>query len=261
MDLEELAGKLGQVTDENVKDQLLSRQAAVSKSLLDKLRNIDMQPSQAKEGGIAEAVELDKTAALEARLAALETLVGDANDGNSDLPPQALVDGLFGAVVRMDAQLQLLAQPRQLEQAVKRVKLLVAEMDRMERTKSQALHSQLSAPTVTGGIGFRPEVEAKIDRLFTTLDRLDPVLPVVPGLLERLRGLKALHERAATFSDVIQHVQKEQERLDGHVENVKTQSATLEQSFKENQDMIQHNIDSLQERINSLIQRMDKLKQ
>jgi hypothetical protein len=59
--------------------------------------------------------------------------------------------------------------------------------------------------------------------LFATLDRLDPLIPLAPALVQRLKNLEQLHARAATFADAVTAVEQEQNRLTTSINNMEEQ--------------------------------------
>ncbi|KAJ3048451.1 hypothetical protein HK097_010533, partial [Rhizophlyctis rosea] len=175
---------------------------------------------------------LSKLTHLESRLTSLERLLGTSHlDPTDSDTSQSLLQSsgsLIGALERLDHHLALLSQPRMLDGLGRRVKGLTAEMERVaELRKKRELEGGLM-----GGVGasslslessdqqqasttpqtLTPDQERKINRLFLTLDRVDPIASVVPHLLARLQGLRSLHAEAAVFSESLKMLVREQER-------------------------------------------------
>ncbi|RKP05091.1 Dynamitin-domain-containing protein, partial [Thamnocephalis sphaerospora] len=153
-----------------------------------------------------------RAAQLEARIAALESIVGHQEAGS-----EPLKDGIAPVVAKLEEQLQLVTQPRQMEIAVRRAKTLTSELERLQRLKEQDAER----------LGISAETEKKIDQLFSTLDQLDPLIPLAPVLVERLKSLQQLHTRAATFAEAVLAVEQEQARLEGSVNDATEQSSKV----------------------------------
>lgn len=99
-----------------------------------------------------------------------------------------------------------------------------------------------------------------MERLFGTLEKLDPLLPLLPALLDRLRALRALHERALTFAETLRAVELEQGRLASGLGELTQLSKNLEQNFQDNQTQVQKNLEVVQGRMEEIIKRADALK-
>ncbi|KAI9598230.1 Dynamitin-domain-containing protein [Syncephalis fuscata] len=237
----------------NDKDSILLKQNESSRRLLARLQKISQENSNGLDTVIPH-VELAKdqeddvdglrAAQLESRLAALERLVG--HERNIEAEP---TDAIAPVIAKMEQQLELLAQPRHMELVARRAKALTHELERLQRYKAEDDER----------LGINKETAKKIDQLFSTLDQLDPLIPLAPALVQRLKNLEQLHARAATFSDAVTAVEREQTRLDGSINGMEEQCTKIETSLKENGAIIQRNVEALDRRIADLVERVAKL--
>ncbi|PLW14152.1 hypothetical protein PCASD_25030 [Puccinia coronata f. sp. avenae] len=236
-------------------------------------------------------------AQLDTRLSVLEDLLGSrsllqaSGTGDITLPPPLLV-----TIGKLEHQLSLLTQPRHLDSISRRVKVIVTDLERVHEARrkltdnrplsialasgitvvTQAPSGASSQPSVNTSLGNLPGVISgsqdptqpnlppdalhKLERLYSLLPRLDPLLPLVPHLLSRLRSLAELHTSAAQFRD----------RLDLSVADVKHLAARasqlaqlldlLENNFHANENVIQKNLALVGQRIEKLFESIDLLK-
>lgn len=131
----------------------------------------------------------------------------------------------------------VLAQPRQLEMVARRVKVLNSDLDRLNELKSgrkdqtnnlgfsltSTLNNQPSnASAEQNGDGVSNDSEAKINQLFNTLEKVDPLLNLTPALLTRLKALQGLHTEAASFGQSVKVISEEQTRMTDEIKSLKT---------------------------------------
>ncbi|KAF9345289.1 Dynactin subunit 2 [Mortierella sp. AD094] len=151
-----------------------------------------------------------KTAELAERLAILEKAVGST--------PMQSGNSLVGTVEKLEQSMGILAQPRQLEQLSRRLKVVMGELERV-----QELQAKDSAAT-----GISSETENKINNLFELVDKIDPLVSLAPVLVTRLKGLKGLHSEAAIFSDSIKMISSEQSKISEELKGLNTVSTKVE---------------------------------
>jgi hypothetical protein len=244
-----------QVDDADDKDAVLLKQAIASRRLLERLQKIraDEQSNDTAAAAAATteaeeekdlASDITRAAQLEARIAALERLLGP-----EDSSAPRLTDPIAPTVARLEERLQLITQPRQMEVAVRRAKTLANELERLQSLKAKDAERT----------GISEETEKQIETLFNTLDQLDPLIALAPTLVDRLKSLQLLHARAAKFSEALIATEREQARLSDAVKDAADQTSKLEATLKENDQVIQRNIEALDKRINDLLNRVAKL--
>lgn len=104
-----------------------------------------------------------------------------------------------------------------------------------------------------------PDALQKIDSLFSLLPRLDPLLPLTPRLLSRLRSLATLHSSAANFGETLNGLKDEINRLSEGEKGLKEVLEGLEGNLKENEVKVKGNLEGLEGRLKSLVERLDRL--
>ncbi|KAG0054260.1 Dynactin subunit 2 [Gryganskiella cystojenkinii] len=182
-----------------------------------------------------------KTAELAERIAVLEKAVGSTQmqSGSS----------LVGTVEKLEQHINILVQPRQLEQLSRRLKVVTVELERVQ---------ELQAKDATA-TGISAEAENKINTLFELVDKIDPLVSLAPVLVTRLKGLKGLHAEAAVFSDSIKMISGEQTKISEELKGLDTVSTKLQESLSENDAAIQKNIEMIDGRITQLVERIQRL--
>ncbi|KAJ3157272.1 hypothetical protein HDU89_002684 [Geranomyces variabilis] len=246
----------------------------------------------------AKLAELAKLTQVESRLAALERLIGTHFLQGLEGPNAAVTHllnesgSLIGALHRLDSQLALLTQPRQLDAVAKRVQQLSADADRLadlRRKQTQEHAATMAAATATsvsdlafGSLG-RPggggaagslhdlqssaavaaatqtESERRVNALYALMEKLDPVAGVVPHLVARLRALRSLHAEAAIFAESLDAISNDQARMKESVQGVETAVSMLETSLRVNGESVGKNVEALQLRMERLSERVDAL--
>lgn len=105
-----------------------------------------------------------------------------------------------------------------------------------------------------------PDALQKIDGLFNILPRIEPLLPLAPHLLTRLRSLSTLHEASSAFSidlkdgsNAIKGLKESETFIKGLLEG-------LQESLDANQEVMKNNLEGLQGRIENLLHRVYSLK-
>lgn len=224
---------------------------------------------------------LTKLTTLESRLTSLERLLGTSHLDPTDQTDAATSllqssGSLIGALERLDHHLALLSQPRTLDALSRKVKNLTGEMERLAELRkkreletslqlegrgssSTSLEGEPSSTAIPTSQQITPDQDRKINRLFLTLDRIDPIASVVPHLLARLQGLRSLHAEAAVFSESLKMLVREQERIGEGAKVVEEALKSLEGSVKENEEGVRRNLESLEDRMKALGERVERL--
>ncbi|KAF9993480.1 Dynactin subunit 2, partial [Modicella reniformis] len=136
-----------------------------------------------------------KAAELAERIANLEKAVGST--------PMQSGASLVATVEKLEQNVTVLVQPRQLEQLARRLKVVIGDMERVQELQARE----------SSAAGISPETENKINTLFELSDKIDPLVSLAPVLVTRLKGLKNLHAEAAVFSDSIKMIANEQTKI------------------------------------------------
>ncbi|KAI8379725.1 uncharacterized protein BYT42DRAFT_496199 [Radiomyces spectabilis] len=188
------------------------------------------------------------------RIARIEKLVGtSAGQGLDNMPPTLAASSLISAITKLEQQITILSQPRHLEAVARRVKVLSSEMDRLNEVKSGrkdlstsvgfGLSSGTSAYSAgLTGLSASPaandtsnkenaplsnEAENKVNQLFSTMEKIDPLIHLTPALLTRLKALQGLHTEAATFGRSIKIISTEQTRMAEELKSLETTCETV----------------------------------
>jgi nuclear migration protein JNM1 len=187
-------------------------------------------------------------------------------------------------MARLDHLMTVLSQPRHIDTISRRVKGLVSDLEKLHETRRKLGDDRPLNVALSGGMTvvvgdikdattttvlppsttddsppLPPDTIQKIDALFAILPRIDPLLPLTPHLLSRLRSLATLHSSAANFASDLASVKSEVHSLGEGEAGLKEVLTGLESSLEENDKKVRSNLGGLEERISSLIRRMDKL--
>lgn len=238
-------------------------------------------------------------AQLDSRLSALEDLLGScsllqsSSNGDISLPPPLLV-----TINKLEHQLSLLTQPRHLDTISRRVKVIVTDLERVHEarrkltdhrplaialasgitvvTQNQTSSSQSSSVpnvnttlnSVPGVINTNdpsqpnlpPDALHKLERLYNLLPRIDPLLPLVPHLLSRLRSLAQLHTNADQFRQRLDHSTAKLRNISSRSTQVSELLNLIENSFESNEKIIKQNLGLVEDRIEKVLESIDQLK-
>ncbi|KAG0750561.1 hypothetical protein G6F57_001434 [Rhizopus arrhizus] len=214
-----------------------------------------------------------KLSDIDERIARIEKLIGSsAGQTVEDLPASLSSSSLINSLSKLEQQIVLLAQPRQLEMVARRVKVLNSDLDRLNELKAGrkdisntlgfSLSSTLNNPANAPGNDNKDDsndTEAKINQLFATLEKVDPLLNLTPALLTRLKALQTLHAEAATFGQSVKVISEEQTRMTDELKSLTDTCAQLNESLKVNEEAVDTNIKIIDTRMTDLIQRISAL--
>ncbi|SCZ88395.1 BZ3500_MvSof-1268-A1-R1_Chr2-1g04382 [Microbotryum saponariae] len=232
---------------------------------------------------------------LERRVAEIEKLVGaseaDVDEAHPIPPP------LLTTVGRLDHLLTLLTQPRHLDSISRRVKVLVSELERLHESRrklgdtrplnialsggmtvsngpassadkgpttmntASVLGGSVSHPpqATTSSTQLPPDALQKIDALFALLPRLDPLLPLAPRVLNRLRSLSTLHTSAHEFGSTLAQLREEVGRLTEAEKGLQEVVEGFGTSLEENEGRMKGNLEGLEKRVKEVVQRLEAL--
>ncbi|KAJ8294192.1 Dynactin subunit 2 [Rhodotorula toruloides] len=280
----------GEKEDDAKMDGPLAQRAQASASLLSKLGAPEPALTPAAAPLLASssqghpALSEEEEGEMEKRIARLEELLGASEAGIDET--HAVPPPLVQSVSRLDHLLTLLTQPRHLDSISRRVKVLVSDLERIHESRRKlgdtrplnvalsggmtlttgAEATRTAAPSLSASTGgasaaaqLPPDALQKIDALFALLPRLDPLIPLAPRLLSRLRSLSALHESATTFSTTLSSLKSEVEHLGDGEKGLKEVLSGLETSFTENEERFKGNLEAFEERMSEVVKRLDAL--
>lgn len=176
---------------------------------------------------------------------------------------------MLTTLAKIEHQLHLLTQPRHLDSISRRVKLLVADLEKVHESRrklgdTRPLNVSLSSgiTVVAPGKGGSTTTEdssrlpadtaQQVEALFSTLPRIESLAPAVPQLVMRLRSLASLHGAAGSFVDDLETVRREGARLSESAERTKEAVTRLEASMAANASTVQANMAALEARLAKL---------
>jgi nuclear migration protein JNM1 len=155
---------------------------------------------------------------------------------------------ILPTLAKLEQIVAVLSQPRQIEAVSRRVKLLLADLDKAAQTSAAAAkRGQAAGATAETPSILSTSEKDKIDALFSLLPRIDPILPIVSPLLVRLRSLARLHASAAGFDATLRRLEAQMDGMDGsEVEEVMKR---VEEGLKQQGEAVRSNWKNLDERL------------
>lgn len=171
----------------------------------------------------------------------------------SQLPPP-----LLPLLNRLSAQLTLLTQPRHIDSISRRLKLLLADLERTSGASSAAVAGSRRQPSQGASLPTTAVSPLQGD-ILPLLTRLSQHLPTLPHILTRLRTLSALHTSAAAFEATLKDLEDEQKKVRQGLGELSAAVTRVEQTFTENEAMAARNVKGLEQRIDSLFSRLESL--
>lgn len=171
---------------------------------------------------------------------------------------------ILQSLQKLENVLALLAAPRQLDTAARKVKLLLADLG-----KASALASGTQTPGIRGGgpssgpgstpLNVTPPEKEKLDALYALLPRIDPLLPILPPLLTRLRSLSMLHANASAFQATLETLEPQTGEMDRVAGEMSRVLERVEQGLERNASGVKANWESLEGRLGDLMGRLEAL--
>ncbi|BGP40139.1 hypothetical protein JCM10449v2_004097 [Rhodotorula kratochvilovae] len=217
--------------------------------------------------------------ALEKRVAELERALGASGADVSEVSPHP--SPLVPTLARLEHLLTLLTHPRHLDAISRRVKVLVSDLERIHdsrrklgdtrplnvalqggmvlATTGAGSSSSSSAAAPGGGSALAPDQAQKLDALSALLPRIEPLLPLAPRLLARLRSLSALHAAAGSFGEEVGSLRGEVGRLAEGEKGLREVLQGLEGSVRENEERTRANLESMEKRVEDVVRRLEGL--
>ncbi|CAO1619857.1 unnamed protein product [Parajaminaea phylloscopi] len=209
---------------------------------------------------------------IDERLAVLEQVVGTSQGVLEET--QSLARPLLPTVARLEQMAAILSQPRHIDAVSKRIKLLVAELDRVyeARRKLAALPNSNSAGAVVADASassngpdadktapLDPITLSKLDDAFALCSRVQTLLPLAPALLQRLRSLSQLHASASDFATTLDNVDQSQRQVEAQLSEMAGALKEVGDSLKENEARVKGNLEIVMQRMEDLDKRIAAL--
>lgn len=264
----ELAGEVSEVC--RVVERLALRKkgvAAVGKTVDGAAEEAPAQSVKREEN--KDTSTLVATAELEARLSALEGLLGlttiQASTTASSLTP------VLPLLTKLSTQVQILTNTSTpvLEAASRKIKTLVNDSEKLQEAQkrsraveSSILSSSVGTPTESGTVQPSPlllQEKEKINALFGTLNTIDTLSPLLPGVLDRLRTLRAIHANAGEASKRLEEVEKKVDGMDGEILKWKEVLEKAEEIVKEAEGRIEKNAEVVEGWVKGVEEKVERL--
>ncbi|CAO1627684.1 unnamed protein product [Sympodiomycopsis kandeliae] len=191
---------------------------------------------------------------FEERLTHLEKVVG-SNSGVLE-ESQSLSRPLLPTLARLEHLSTMLTQPRHMDAISKRVKVLVSELDRVHESRQRL---QQQSPDDSSTKDLDPISVSKLNDLYALSNRLQPLLPLAPQLLNRLRSLATLHSDSSRFSSTLTRLEEEQNELKADQQLLKDSMNAVENSLVENQKKFNTNLETVYQRLEEVQKRISQL--
>jgi nuclear migration protein JNM1 len=164
----------------------------------------------------------------------------------------------------MDNVLGVLTQPRHLDAISRRVKLLVVDLERATSTARKGgvgvgAAAGVGAGTAAVAAERTPNQDQELQSLFALLPRLDPLLPIIPPLLARLRSLSALHAEALAIAADLRELQSADRAVSEEEGELRAIVAGVQKGITEALGSVAGNWEAVQTRVAALEKRVDAL--
>lgn len=128
------------------------------------------------------------------------------------------------------------------------MKSLTADLEKLEEKREQARQRALLDSEDSPLVIETDETARKIDALYALLETIDKVAPVVPGILDRLRGMSIVHADAAGVATGLKEVEV---RIGSVQREIKEWNEALERVESEMRES--------GERVNGMANRVEKV--
>lgn len=264
---------LGKLDGSDETDGQEQQRLLQARKLLDSLQNPRTTPADTTKSHSASSPipPAQALAVYESRLSHLETLIGSNQSVLEE--SQSLARPLLPTVSRLEQLAALLTQPRHIDAVSKRVKVLVSELDRVydSRKRLASLPNDgpsggASADSESGQEQTRQQTSqldpislSKLDDLFHLSTRIQPLLPLAPQLLQRLRSLATLHASASQFASSLEQLQEEQQEIITTQTQFQAALSQVEKSIQDNNERTRANLDVVMNRLEDVEKRVRAL--
>ncbi|KAL6906855.1 Dynamitin domain-containing protein [Trichoderma evansii] len=219
---------------------------------------ITYAPTYEQTHALAKAADFDR------RLLVLERSLGIS----SSFMPEAGEGGLPRAILptldSLEKQVSALSQAStaNLDTISRRVRALASEQDKLNesREKAKALREELGKHAGSSPVDTS-EQEAKVNALYAILPTIENLTPILPPLLDRLRSLRAIHADAATASQTLDQIEKQQAEMATEIKQWKEGIEKLENTVTKSDEVMKQNAEVMETWVKNLEQRLETLTQ
>ena len=219
---------------------------------------ITYAPTYEQSHALAKAADFDR------RLVMLEKGLGIASSSLPETGSDGLARAILPVLDSLDKQVSTLSQAStaNLDAISRRVRSLASEQDKLNesREKAKTLREELGKNAPTSAPGEESEQDAKINALYGILPTIESLTPILPPLLDRLRSLKAIHADAATASETLNRLEREQSEMAGELKQWKEGLEKIEGAMEDGDESVKGNMKVMEGWVKDLEERLANLK-
>lgn len=164
---------------------------------------------------------------------------------------------ILSSLSRLESILTMLSQPDQLDGISTRVKLVLADLDKTRATPNNK--SGISTDKNNADFKLNPSDAQKVEAIYTALLRIEPLVPLLPPLLTRLRSLASLHAGASSVQSTLTRLETDTADMKEKDSEIKEVLDRLDEGISKQAEAMKGNWDSLSERLELLNERVAKL--
>ncbi|EMD37799.1 hypothetical protein CERSUDRAFT_114457 [Gelatoporia subvermispora B] len=232
------------------------------------------KPSPGPPAGVDDkerkTLDVKDIAQMDKRVGELEKIVGSSSTSLDELSP--LPPPLLPLLTKLNNQLAVLTQPRHIDSISRRLKLVIADLERVSNANAQQHNSQRRQSGHPSGLGSSTSHAASPttaspagppaiqDQLTPIMTRLAPLLPHIPHILTRLRTLSTLHASAAGFQSTLAGLEDEQRKVRSALAELERAVEGVEHSLVENEKLVRNNVQELEDRVDAVGKKVEELK-
>ncbi|KAH8277847.1 hypothetical protein KR018_008534 [Drosophila ironensis] len=200
------------------------------------------QVEEFKQSGVLTAIPTPGTdfaatarvASLEQRLSQLEKVVGAQPDKLSRLTAATNTSTVLEAVRQLSTKAALL-QPDKLDTIEHRLTALAGKMDAIAEKSS--------------GSAQDAKRDQKVAELYDIAKRTEPVVEILPHVIERMQALEALHKYANNFAKIIAEIEQKQGTITTSLVNNKELLHSVQETFAQNLETINSKVAKVEQRL------------
>lgn len=218
---------------------------------------ITYAPTYEQSHALAKAADFDR------RLVMLERALGIASSSMPEVGEGGLPRAILPTLDSMEKQITTLAQAStaNLDAISRRVRTLATEQDKLNesREKAKTIREELAKHGGTSTPIEESDQEPKINALYAILPTIENLAPILPPLLDRLRSLRVIHADAATASQTLERIEKQQEDMTAEIKLWRDGVEKLEGTIRNGDNTMKNNMKTMEGWVKELEVRMEKL--
>lgn len=213
-------------------------------------------PAYEQSHALAKAADFDR------RLLQLEQGLGLSSVTAPEVDEQGLPRAILPACDSLMKQISTLSQASvaNLDAISRRVRALAAEQDKFNESREKARQIREELGNQNGdSSGEASEQEVKVNALYGQLPTIESLTPMLPALLDRLRSLRTIHAEAATASETLDRIEKEQVDMTEELKQWRDGLEKIEKAVQEGDSAMKGNAKVMDGWVKELEARIAKL--